>query len=161
MQVTIDKPVFDKSITCCFSGHRKLGLDFERQNLKNEIIKKIECGYINFLVGMALGFDTECVIQLVMLKQTYPNVKIIACIPCLQQSRFYNEYEKNLYEKILNESDQKIVFFEKYNPWCMHSRNRYMVDNSSALICYLRQNEGGTKSTVEYATKSELEIIKL
>ena len=46
--------------TVAFSGHRSLGKDFNKLALCNEIIRLIETGYDTFLVGMAVGFDTEC-----------------------------------------------------------------------------------------------------
>lgn len=41
----------------------------------------------------------------------------------------------------------------------MLDRNRYMVDNSSTLIHYLRSNRGGTSYTVSYAQKQNIQLI--
>ena len=43
----------------------------------------------------------------------------------------------------------------------MHKRNRHLVDNSSACICYLTEESGGTAYTVEYVRKSNLIVINL
>ena len=56
------------------------------------------------------------------------------------------------------------LFMEKYLPFtagCYHERNRYMVDNSSKLICYYDGSGGGTGYTVEYVKKRSIQIVNL
>jgi len=47
----------------------------------------------------------------------------------------------------------------EYSKGCMHKRNRHLVDNSSACVCYLTEKTGGTAYTVEYAQRMNLRII--
>ena len=43
----------------------------------------------------------------------------------------------------------------------MIKRNKFMVDNSNYLVYYLKENKGGTKQTVEYAKKQNLQLIDI
>ena len=52
----------------------------------------------------------------------------------------------------------KLYFY--YNG-CMQVRNRYLVDHSSACICYLNNLRSGTAYTVKYAESQGLQIINL
>lgn len=150
--------IIEKAKTCAFTGHRKLQIDFEVKKLEEEVIKLIELGYENFLVGMALGFDTVCFNLLKKLKINY-NIKIIACMPCLDQDKSFTFLQKQDYEKMVNSADYRILISEHYTKFCMHKRNRFMVDNCSRLIAYLREDKGGTASTVKYAESKNVKTI--
>ena len=43
----------------------------------------------------------------------------------------------------------------------MLKRNRHLVDNSSACVCYLTESKGGTAYTVDYARRSGIKIVNL
>ena len=66
------------------------------------------------------------------------------------------EYNEN---DITNKkADEIIVLSEEYTPYCMLKRNRFIVDNSSVLLAYLKEEKGGTKYTVDYAEKKDLKL---
>lgn len=65
------------------------------------------------------------------------------------------------YFNILGKCDEVITLSTRYHRKCYHERNRYMVDNSSRLICYYDGSDGGTGYTVNYALNSKIEIINL
>ena len=50
---------------------------------------------------------------------------------------------------------------KKYTPICMNERNKFMVDNCSLLLSYLRRDFGGTFHTVEYAKKQSIQILNV
>ena len=150
----------NKDFTVSVSGHRELYTDFDRAKLKEVFIKLIESGVDTFLIGMALGFDTECFHILEELKSDY-NLRIIACIPCQTQSYKFSVKQKREYERMLNLADEKVYVSREYTPYCMMKRNRFMVDNSRVLVCYLRKASGGTFNTYKYAKNKDLPIIKL
>ena len=52
--------IIDRARTCAFTGHRNLGRDFNKTELERVIKGLIKGGFTFFLVGMAVGFDTEC-----------------------------------------------------------------------------------------------------
>ena len=152
--------IIDKIKTCAFSGHRNLGRDFNKKELERVIKGLINGGYTTFLVGMAVGFDTECFKILENLRKEYP-IKIIACIPCLTQSYKFSEKQKAEYEKMLLSADERIYVSKEYTKTCMFKRNMFMVDSASVLVAYLNSDRGGTFQTVNYAIRKGVEIIKI
>ena len=156
IQNTIDC-VLEKSKSVAFTGHRVLKDNFDSKKLKNILQKLIENGFCNFYIGMALGFDTQCFKQLQLLRKKH-NIKIIACIPCLNQAERFSVFQKKEYEKMVNSADYKVVLYSEYNDKCMQERNMFMVDNSSQVISYMYKNLGGTYNTVKYALKKGVPV---
>lgn len=146
-------------LRCSFSGHRKLnGTDFDGELLERVILDLIKTGTKVFYSGMALGFDmiaAECVIK---YKNEY-GVKLIACLPCRNQSERFGERNKERYENIIKECDEVVVLSEYYHKGCMFVRNRYLADNCDVLVCFLRNDRGGTSYTVRYAEEKGKNII--
>jgi uncharacterized phage-like protein YoqJ len=142
------------------SGHRSLASDFNRELLEKTFIILIENGFDTFLVGMAVGFDTECFKILEKIREQ-KNIKIIACIPCRHQDLNFNFLQKREYRKMLDVADEKILLQEEYDNYCMLKRNKFMVDNCSTLITYLRKTTGGTAYTERYAHQKNVPVIKI
>ena len=158
---TVKTDVFiNKTYTCSVSGHREFYDKIDKKTIKQIFISIIEKGIDTFLVGMAVGFDTLCFKILQELKYDY-NFRIIACVPCENQDKNFSLSQKKEYKKMLEEADEKILINKNYTPYCMLERNRFMVDNSSVLVCYLRSKKGGTNYTYEYAKKQGIVILKV
>lgn len=156
----------------CFTGHRpqKLPYGFDEENelcirlkarLTAEIEIKIECGVDTFLCGMALGTDIWCGEIVIKLKEQFPNIRLIACIPHTGQEKSWNDDYKERYARLLDSADHSIVLYVRYVRGCMQKRNRYMVDNSAHMIAVYNGSAGGTQTTVEYAKRKGLDIIIL
>ena len=145
---------------CAFTGHRELDSRFDSKLLDRVVLNLIKSGARNFYCGMAIGFDMEAGEVVLKYKDSY-NLRLCACIPCEGQSRYYSLKDRERYEKILRNCDEKIVFSEEYNDGCMQERDRFLVDNCDVIVCYLRKNSGGTYYTVNYAKKSGKKIIEL
>lgn len=148
---------FDVSTTCCFTGHRVLKRDFDENKVEEIIDKLIQNGYKTFLVGMAIGFDLKALE--ILLKKRSKNIDIIACVPCKEQDKFFNQKQKLQYHNGLNNVDKVVMLSDEYYDGCMQKRNMYMVDNSSIVVAYMYANIGGTKHAVNYAKKKEKNII--
>lgn len=152
-----------KEKTCCFTGHRDI-IENEctvRADLKTEVIKLIERGVIYFLSGGARGFDTiaaECILE---LKENYPHIKLVLIIPCANHNKGWNVVDKRRYNNVEEMSDKVEILSQHYYRGCMHTRNRYMVDNSSYCLCYLRKVSGGTAYTEKYAQQKKLRVIHI
>ena len=149
-----------KEKTLAVTGHRTLNLDFSKNKLKERFIEFIEQGFDTFLIGMAIGFDTVCFQTLEKLKKNYPNIKLIACVPCENQSERFSMLQKIEYKRMISVADQVIVLSKKYTNDCMQKRNMFMVDNASLLFAYLKRTYGGTANTVRYAERKGVKIIK-
>ena len=148
---------FDLKTTCSFTGHRILKRDFSFLNLDRIIERVINSGYKTFLVGMARGFDTAAFEAL--LKYKNKNIDIIACVPCLEQDKYFTLKEKEKYKELLEKADKIVYVSNEYYDGCMQKRNKYMVDNSSLLISYIYANRGGAIQTRNYAEKKNRIII--
>ena len=150
--------IIDKIKTCAFTGHRVLNEDYNKTELERVIKGLIIGGFNTFLVGMALGFDTECFKILEEIRKEKP-IKIIACIPCVSQDYKFSTEQKVEYKRMLNSADEKIYVSKEYTKNCMFKRNMFMVDNSSALVAYLNSDKGGTYQTVNYAKRKNIQIV--
>ncbi len=143
-----------KEKVCAFTGHRSLEADFKRAYLQKKIENLIKDGVSVFLSGVALGFDIIAAKTLLSLKKKYPFIKLVACIPCLNQEKYFSDEQKSEYYAVLEKADEKIVFSDHYYNGCMQKRNRYMADRADVLVAYLKKNEGGTAYTVRYFEKN-------
>lgn len=147
--------------TCAFTGHRQVGDDLDVGYFKKILTAFIDDGYSTFLSGMAAGFDIIAAELVVELKKTYPEIKLIACVPCEEQSKYFSPDEKQRYKRVLQNCDEVKVLSTHYYKGCMQMRDRYMVDNSSLLIAYKRENRGGTYYTLKYALSLNKKICLL
>lgn len=154
----MNETFINPNTTVSFSGHRVLDKNFDKSKIENAVKRCIHQGYDTFLTGMAIGFDTECFRILLELKKSY-NIKIISCIPCINQSERFNSKQKEEYEFLLSNADEKIFISNEYSLGCMQKRNKFMVNYSTVLIAYLRREGTGTSSTVKYAIKKGIKII--
>ena len=147
--------------TCAFSGHRNLkiwGLDYAL--LDRVVLNLLKNGTTNFLCGMALGFDTAAAESVLLYKDDF-GAKLTACLPCVNQYERFSQSNKERYFDILERCDEVITLAPSYYSGCMQARDRYMVDNSDLLVCFLRKQSGGTFYTVNYARKLGKKIIEL
>lgn len=150
----------DKSKTVSFTGHRVLDKNFDFKKLERALLLLVEKGYENFLIGMALGFDTACFILLDKIrKKLNKNINLIACVPCNGQDKFFSEEQKRVYEKMLSNANKVIILSKNYTPESMLKRNRFMVDNSSLLVYYIKRTEGGSYYTKKYAESTGVRAI--
>lgn len=155
--------------TCCFTGPRphKLGFAEEsdsgillKKRLKEEIEKLIQKGYRRFLTGMAEGTDIYAAEAVLEFKETYKDIMLIAALPYKHNGAGRSFEERNRFNKIINSVDLTVNLNETYHPSCFHERNRFMVDQSSAVIAVYSEN-GGTAYTIKYAQKTGKEVIMI
>ena len=136
--------------SCAFTGHREIGEDFSLRSLKKQIKLLIEEGVEIFYNGMARGFDLIAAKAVLSFKNKFPQIKLIACIPCFEQEKGYLAKEKKEYANILKKADEKIMVSKRYFKGCMQLRDRYMADRADVLIAYCKKEYGGTAYTVKY-----------
>ena len=148
---------------CCFTGHRKIVDDEEYLGeLVVATVQRLIAGGVNiFVSGGALGFDTLCTKIIIEMKKTFPELRLELALPCVNQDRFWNDKQKKDYEYIKKNADSVSYSSEKYSPWCMHTRNRYMIDNSMYVIAYCNKEQGGSRYTLNYARKKDRKIFNL
>ena len=139
--------------SCAFTGHRLLEGDFSARKLKKEIKKQMENGVEIFYNGMAMGFDLLAAEYVLSLKKKFPKVKLIACVPCYDQDKYFSATDKKRYAKVLKKADETQILSDHYYRGCMQKRDRFMADEADLLIAYCNKDEGGTAYTVKYFKK--------
>lgn len=133
--------------TCAFTGHRHLEGNFSARKLKKTIKALLDQGITTFYNGMAVGFDLTAAEILLSFRKKY-DFKLIACIPCLEQEKYYSHAEKELYYKLLKETDEQITLADSYFKGCMQLRDKYMAERADVLVTYCKRDTGGTAYTV-------------
>ena len=146
--------------TCTFTGHRNIK-DFDQALLDRVIENLIKNGCRRFYNGMARGFDLAAAESVLSFKKIYPDIELIACIPCPEQSQTFSAVDRERYKRALSGCSEKILLSDKYYSGCMFYRNRFMVDNADVIVSYLRKKFGGTYYTVRYAEKCGKKVIEL
>jgi len=167
-------PETEKKHTCCFTGHRPEKLPWGRDeghpdclSLKNrmgEALEQLYCrGYRHFISGMAKGADTYFAEAVLALKARHADVTLEAAIPCPTQADNWREADRLRYERILDQCDLETLVQQHYDRFCMHRRNRYMVERSSALLAAYDGlgTGGGTMYTISYAMDCGLDVVIL
>ena len=150
--------------TCCFTGHRSIP-EWQRDSisvaLRVTVRNLIRQGYRYFGAGGALGFDTMAAQVVLSLKKEFPHIKLILVLPCEDQAARWTAKDQAVYEEIKHQANKVVYIAKRYTPDCMFARNRHLVDNSSACICYLTRKSGGTFYTVDYALHCGVRVINL
>ena len=95
------------------------------------------------------------------LKTVYQDILLILVLPCLSQTKNWQQKDIKKYSEIKSQADKVVFVSKEYSADCMFKRNRHLVDNSSLCICYLKSLSGGTAYTVSYAKQKGLRIINL
>ena len=164
--------MIDIFCTASFSGYRpekfsfslddKENIEYLRfeSNLHHAIMEALRLGYQTFLCGMAKGFDLLCADILLDIREQHKqhrNIILIAVLPYANHD--FTDSWGNLHKVVKACANQAIVISPNYTPNCYHQRNRYLIDNSSHLICYWDGQEGGTAQTVQMASKHFLGFI--
>lgn len=153
-----------KGQICCFTGHRIIPSGMEQKLIRvteKVVENSIKSGYRYFGVGGALGFDTIAALVVLKLRDSYPSIKLILVLPCLNQTRGWSTEDIEIYENIKKQADKIVYTSKEYTRGCMHKRNRHLVNNSSLCICYLTEEKGGTYYTVKYAQENQLAVVNV
>ena len=139
--------------SCAFTGHREINASFPTQQLLEEIENAVKNGVHTFYCGMAKGFDLLAGEAVVFFKRKYPNIKLVACVPCYGQEKSFSVEDKSRYSALIRNADETVVLSEYYYTGCMQKRDRYMADHADMMIAYCKKEEGGTAYTVKYFQK--------
>lgn len=150
-----------KENTCCFTGHRIMSSDFEKDTLVRGIEYMIGQGVDTFICGGAMGFDTLCAKAVLNAKAKHPHIKLHIFAPCNNQSEKWGLGDRMTYKKILKKADFVDMPDSPYFDGCMKIRNYKMVDSSAYCICYLNNSRSGTGQTYSYAKRKGLTVFNL
>lgn len=142
-------------MVCSFFGHKDAP-----QSLYPEIKANIELlitqrNVDSFMVGNQGGFDSMVLKALRELRQVYPHIcynVVLAYMPTQKQE--YELYDPS--ETFLPEGIETVP-----KRFAISWRNKWMVRESSVIICYITHSWGGAAQFVEYAKRQGKEVINL
>ena len=155
----------DRLLTVAFTGHRAETLPWRadetapscirlKQRLTAVICSLYDEGKRVFLSGMAAGFDTYAAEAVLELSESLPDIRLVCVFPCPSADPRA--------ARIAEKAHRSILLSPEYCAGCMQLRNRYLIDNSSAVLaCWDRRAEGGTYSTLLYANEKLIRIFLL
>ena len=97
---------------------------------------------------MAMGFDLVAASALISLKERYPQIRLIACVPFYGQEKKFPKKWQDAYTNAISRFDETVVLSEHYFDGCYFKRNDYMIDCADLLFAYCVRAQGGTAYTV-------------
>ena len=162
-----------RELTCAFTGHRpssyRFGYDEEHYDCHNlkilmttQIAGLIDNGVRTFLTGMALGADIWGAELVLKFKESYPDIRLIAVLPCETQASRWSVEQQERYFDILSKCDETVYISRHYTNNCMFLRNRWLIDHASfVLAIYNGEPKGGTAYTVRYAHSQRRAVITI
>jgi len=163
----------NKNNTVAFTGYRpcKIAGTSKNPDIEKEIRGGIRYAvrefYLRdfryFLSGMAEGFDLWAAEEVISLKSSgeLPEIELVAVVPFRGQERYYPDDSAGTYGRILAAACEKAILSDHYYPECYFRRNDWLIDHSSAVICYFDGQQGGTKYTVSRARRLGLPVFNL
>lgn len=153
----------NRAHTCCFTGSRpaKLGFDWQaqpyilamlRRDLRAAIVRAIQQDYTHFITGMSQGFDLWAAEEVLNLQKDYPQIELICALPFPSMERQWPDYWQRLFNAA-HAGNIVCTIAPAYRQGCFLERDRFMVEQSSRVICWYTGNKGGTKYTHDYAKR--------
>ena len=146
----------DKKI-CCFCGHRDCDSSI-REQIKETITDLIENqGITTFYSGGMGNFDKRCEGVARELKQKYKDIWLCLIAPYMTKRLNANrEYYNEIYDEIII-PDLGDIHYKR----AITERNKWMVEKSDMLLCYVTHSRGGAYQSLQYARKLNKTIRKL
>lgn len=162
----------ERNHICCFTGYRpdKLPWGMDEQDprcllLKASIAQELErlyyLGFRHFISGMALGSDLYFAEAALELREKHSELTVEGAVPCAKQSDRWPADQRRRWRDILDHCDLETMVQQNYDRWCMHHRDRYMVERSAAILAVFDGSPGGTQYTLNYAMNQGLDILLL
>ncbi len=150
---------------CCFTGHRPQFLkrpeDDIKADLENSILQAIAEGYTTFITGMACGVDIWAAQIVLRLKDSRPDLRLVAAIPFPGFSSAWEEDWKRQYRAILGKAEYVNVLGPAFSRGIYQKRNEWMVDHSAKVIAVYNGKTGGTGNTIRYARRRKVPVVLL
>lgn len=108
-----------------------------------------EGDYIEIVSGMAQGWD----IWLALAALEDPRFRLVAVVPCPNQSSKWPQAAQELHLSILKRAHEIVTVREFYSLPAMQDRNIYMVNRSDHMAVLHDGSAGGTMNCLKYSRK--------
>ena len=149
----------------CFTGHRPEKLSeaesVVRTKLEDAIRSSVEDGYFVFISGMARGVDIWAAEIVLKEREHNPAIKLICASPYKGFEGSWSSDWQKRYNDIMNAADLVRFICPGYSRACFQIRNEWMVDHSARVIAVYNGEKGGTRNTIEYAKKHNVDIVMI
>ena len=147
---------------CCFTGHRPEKLTapewLVKRELEREIHQAIADGLDVFITGMARGVDIWAAEIVLDLRDAGAPIRLMCASPFEGFERSWNDEWQLRYRTIMNAADHTLFVCPVYSRSCFQIRNEWMVNHSSRVIAVFSGETGGTKNTINFASKSHVPV---
>lgn len=147
----------------CFTGHRPEKLTrFEwliKRDLEIEIRQAIADGLTVFITGMARGVAICAAEIVIKLRDAGQPLKLMCACPYDGFEKSWSQDWKDKYNTVLEKADHAFYVCQHYSKACFQIRNEWMVDHSARVIAVFNEEKSGTKNTIDYARKRNVETI--
>lgn len=153
-----------KPFSVCITGHRPNRLPTGEKLrqiyrlLAEELRLTVAEGAQTFYCGMATGIDMAAGEMIVKLKETHPQLRLIAVIPFPEQAASYPPEDRARYDALMQAADEVVCTSSRFRRDCYQIRNYYMVDHSDHVIGVSVNRSTGTGQTLAYAERKRLHI---
>ena len=147
--------------TCCFTGHRDIPLGEEAKimtRLRYRVEELYNRGYRYFGVGGALGFDTMAAEWLLNFRETHHLIRVIEVLPYKGYRDCWTKAQQDHADLLDRKFDKVVYCCENASDEAFLTRDRHLVDCSSACISYCTRITGGTAYTVKYAMEHGIPV---
>lgn len=138
----------DKEKTALFIGNRDC-YQVKEADIEQAIINAIENGIEVFLNGGQGYFDKTCASIVHRLKKRYSHIKSILVIPY----RDFKIFSDSLFDEIIYPLEEHTFSYYTYKSGSS-KRNRWSVEHSSVVICFVYRS-GGASKTLDYARREK------
>ena len=146
-----------KEKICCFCGHRDCD-SLMREQIKEKITNLIENqDIITFYSGGMGNFDMLCGSVVRELKHKYKNIRLCLIAPYMAKKlNTDKEYYAEMYDEIII-PDLGDVHYKR----AITERNKWMVNCSDVVLCYVARSSGGAYRMREYGVRMKKPIVML
>ena len=137
-----------KEKICSFCGHRDADSSLRAQIKETITDIIVNEGITIFYSGGIGNFDMLCESVVRELKRTYPLKLYLIMQYMTQKINRDGKYYKELYDDIII-PDLGEVHYKR----AITERNRWMVEQSDVILCYIYRSSGGAYQMYHYAQK--------
>lgn len=141
-----------------FFGHSNfIGSYILEEKIMSVISDEVGAGAVDFLLGNYGGFDRFAYRCCKKYKAQSDNSSLVFVTPYISKG----------YKHRLNQASQeydRIIYpglESKPQRFAIQHRNRYMIEQSDLIICYVSREYGGAYSAIKYAKRLNRRIINL
>lgn len=146
----------------CFTGHRPEKLTQSESEifagLEREIKKAYADGINVFITGMARGVDIWAAEIVLKLRKEHGDIKLICASPYEGFEKKWSADWQKRYNAIWESADLKKFICPGFSMGCFQIRNEWMVNHSARVIAVSNGEKGGTKNTIDYARKEQVDV---